>query len=69
MSTAVSPSIGVSLGTWNGTACQTIIANDAAALNAVVTGTVSGATSLCVRVYDAGRLNDALNYPVTVVHP
>lgn len=63
------PAIGVSLGTWNGTACTTVIANDGAQLNAVVTGSVSGATALCVRVYDAGRLSDPLNYTVTVVHP
>ena len=60
---------GLSLGTWNGVACQTVIANDAAVLNAIVTGQVTAATSLCARVYDAGKLVDPLNYTITVVHP
>jgi hypothetical protein len=71
--TAVDPagtvSFGVSLGTWNGAACQTVIANDAAVLNTNVTGSVTAATSLCARVYDAGRLTAPLNYTITVVHP
>jgi len=66
---AGSPVFGVSLGTWNGTSCQIIIANDAAALNATVTGNVTAATSLCARVYDAGKLTDPLTYTITVVHP
>jgi hypothetical protein len=66
---STSPTIGVRLGTWNGTACQIIIANDAAALNAIVTGQVTAATSLCARVYDAGRLTDPLTYTIQVVHP
>jgi hypothetical protein len=66
---AASPAFGLSLGTWNGTACQIIIANDAAALNSIVTGQVTAATSLCARVYDAGRLTDPLTYTITVVHP
>ena len=44
--------IGLSLGTWTGSACQIVIANDAAAQSAIVTGTVTSAASLCVRVYD-----------------
>jgi len=66
---AGSPVFGLSLGTWNGTACQVVIANDAAALNATVTGNVTAATSLCARVYDAGKLTDPLTYTITVVHP
>ena len=67
---AGSPAIGLSLGTWNGTACQVVIANDGAALNAIVTGNVTSATSLCARVYDAGgKLTDPLTYTITVVHP
>jgi hypothetical protein len=64
-----SPTVGVSMGTWNGSACQVVIANDAAALNAIVTGQVTAATSLCARVYDAGKLTDPLTYTSTVVHP
>ena len=66
---AGSPALGLSLGTWNGASCQVVIANDAAALNAIVTGNVSAATTLCARVYDAGRLSNPLTYTITVVHP
>ena len=66
---AASPTFGLSLGTWNGAACQVVIANDAAALNAIVTGNVSAATTLCARVYDAGRLTEQLTYTITVIHP
>jgi hypothetical protein len=64
-----SPSVTLSIGTWNGTACQIVIANDAATTGAVVTGTVSSATSLCTRIADAGRLNGPVSYKITVVHP
>ena len=43
--------------------------NDSAALNAIVTANVTAATSLCARVYDAGKLTDPLTYTITVVHP
>ena len=61
--------IGVSLGTWNGTACQIVIANDAAAQGARVVGNASTAGNLCVRIYDVGRIPALAAYQVTVVHP
>jgi len=62
--------IGLSLGTWTGTACQIVIANDAAAQNAVVTGTVTSAASLCARIYDsAAKVNASVDFTVTVAHP
>jgi hypothetical protein len=61
--------IGVSLGTWNGTTCQIILANDAATVGNGVLGTVSGVGNLCLRVYDVGKLTTSENYSVDVVHP
>ena len=61
--------IGVSLGTWNGTSCQVIIANDAAIVGAALVGTVSGVGNLCLRVYDVGKLATSEDYSVDVVHP
>ncbi len=63
------PTFGLSLGTWNGASCQTVIANDNATLNVTVTGTVTAPTALCARVFDAGRLTNPLTYTITVVHP
>jgi hypothetical protein len=61
--------IGLSLGTWTGSACQVVIANDNAAQTAVVTGTVTSATSLCVRVYDIGKVTAPVTFSVSITHP
>jgi hypothetical protein len=61
--------VGMSLGTWTGSACQVVIANDNALQGAVITGTVTSAASLCVRVYDVGRVTSPVNYTITVVRP
>jgi len=62
-------SIGLSLGTWNGSACQTVIANDTAVRGASLLGTASIASNLCLRVYDTGDIPTLASYQVTVVHP
>jgi len=62
--------IGVSLGTWNGAACQIIVANDNATQSSQVVGritTVGG--SFCVRLYDVGNITQSISYEVQVVHP
>ena len=51
--------VGLSLGTWTGSACQVVIANDNALQGAIVTGTVTSAASLCVRIYDIGKVTSA----------
>ena len=61
--------IGLSLGTWNGTACQIVIANTAAAQGAVILAVASSAGNLCVFVQDVGKIAVAASYEITVVHP
>jgi hypothetical protein len=61
--------IGVSLGTWNGSACQVIIANDNAVPGAIVIGQTSVASNLCLRVYDVGKIPERASYQITLVHP
>ena len=61
--------VGFSVGTWNGTLCQIVLANDQAKQAAVVTGGVSALGSLCVRIYDVGNITDPISYEITVVHP
>ena len=64
------PTIGLSLGTWTGSACQVVIDNSNAALSAIVTGTVTSAASLCARVYDAhGTIATPADFTITVGHP
>jgi hypothetical protein len=62
--------IGLSLGTWTGSACQIVLANDAAAQTAAISGTVTSAASLCARIYDpATKVTTPLTFTVTIVHP
>ena len=60
--------LGVSLGTWNGAACQIIISNTAAVLNTTVTGTAQSAGQFCVWLNDVGKLTAASTTPMDVTH-
>ena len=62
--------IGFSLGNLSNDTCQLVLVRDAAKAGDVLTGTMSGAGDLCVRVYDVGNIsNTPANYTVEVVHP
>lgn len=60
--------VGLSLGTWNGQACQLIVTNDKATIATSVIGTASSLGAFCVRVYDVGELTTAVDYEVVVTH-
>jgi len=60
--------VGLSIGSWNGVACQIVLANDNAANGASVTGTATVTGNYCVRVYDVGKLTQAAGYQITVTH-
>jgi len=60
--------IGLSLGTWNGSVCQIILANDAAVLNSQITGTAQNTGQFCARIYDVGKLTGATDYTIEVTH-
>jgi hypothetical protein len=61
--------VGLLLGTWTGSACQVVVPNDNALQGAVVPGTVTSAASLCVRIYDVGKVTTPVNFTITVVRP
>lgn len=62
--------ISLALGNWNGTTCQIVLANDNAVQGTFVTGTMSAAGNLCLRVSDgSGNLEAAVTFKVDVVHP
>jgi hypothetical protein len=64
-------SIGVGIGTWDGTTCTSVSKNDnARAGSTALSGTVATG-SYCVRVYDSGNIPDgaSVTYTVQVVHP
>jgi hypothetical protein len=61
--------LGLSMGTWNGTTCQEVLANDNAAQGSQLTGQVSQGADICVRLRDVGKLTQPLTFTMTVVHP
>ena len=61
--------VGLSIGTWNGAACQTVISNDNATQGTAVVGTADRQGRLCVRIYDArGTLPEPTSYEISVTH-
>jgi hypothetical protein len=74
--TSVSPlttmSLGVGIGTWDGTTCGSSMSSntDARVGKTALTGTAN-AGSYCVRVYDSGNIpaDWSVSYTVEVVHP
>ena len=61
--------VGFGVGTWNGSLCNVVLAQDRAIQSSVIFGNVNASGDLCVRVYDVGNLIDSIDYTVTVVHP
>ncbi len=67
--------VGLSLGVWDGAACQIVIANDNALPGSVVAGNVGGAGTLCARIYDVGKIPAPnptpfqLTFEFIVIHP
>ena len=61
--------IGMGIGTWNGSSCQVVLANDASIQGSVVIGTASTPGNFCVRIYDAaGTVSKPQTYTVEVTH-
>ena len=63
------PTVGMSLGTWNGNACLAVISKDDATATSSVIGSVSTAGVLCVRIYDVGNITSSVTYTINVNHP
>lgn len=61
--------VGLALGTWNTVNCQITLPKDDAVQGIAVIGQVSGQGTLCVRIYDVGKMTEALTYTITVEHP
>ena len=63
--------VSFALGTWTGTACSVVLENPAATGGAILTGTMSGAGTLCVRVGDQGNIvaSQPAAYTIEVTHP
>lgn len=62
--------VGLSLGVWSGNSCQTqpTLSLDTAVLGTSLTGSAAGAGSLCVRIYDVGKLTGPVGFTINIVH-
>jgi hypothetical protein len=63
--------VGISLGTWNGSSCAVVLANDNSMPGTSipsVTGRATAAGNLCVRVYDVGFVPGTANYELLIDH-
>jgi hypothetical protein len=60
--------LGVSLGTYNGSACAIIISKTDAVLNSSVAGTAQTTGQFCVWVNDVGKLTGGVDYTIDVTH-
>src|SRR5688572_29879108 len=62
--------VGLSIGTWNGSFCQIVLSNDNASETTSVIGQAGGFGSLCVRIFDVGKIgDDPIEFELSVVHP
>jgi hypothetical protein len=63
--------VSFALGTWTGSACSVVLANDAATGGSVLTGTMTGIGKLCARVGDVGNVSAGAGatYTIEVTHP
>jgi hypothetical protein len=61
--------VGLALGTWNGSICQIVRANDQTKQGDVVDGATNTPGDFCVRIYDAnGTIAQAQAYLIHVFH-
>jgi hypothetical protein len=63
--------VGLAMGTWNGTTCAIVagLFNDNALEGASIIGQAGGAGQLCVRISDVGKIEDRIDFELSVVHP
>jgi hypothetical protein len=63
--------VSFSLGTWTGEACSVVLENPSATGGAVLTGTMTGAGTLCARIGDQGNIaaGQRATYTIEVTHP
>ena len=60
--------VGMGLGTWSGTSCNVLIADDEAIQNELLIGTGTAPGQFCVRIFDAGKLAAPTDYTIFIRH-
>jgi hypothetical protein len=71
--TAMAPdatlTMGIGLGTWDGTACSVVLQTSAATLNSAFSASATSAGNYCVTFFDVGNVATTTDYTLSVVHP
>jgi hypothetical protein len=62
------PAVGLALGTFTGTTCTIVLANDVSGPGSAINGIVQGQGTLCARVYDVGKMPVPANFTLEVTH-
>jgi hypothetical protein len=62
------PTVGMQIGTWDGTSCAVGIVNDSTVVNTTIIGSANGTGNFCVRVYDVGKLTAPTDFSVLIQH-
>ena len=64
--------VGLALGTWNGTSCAVQMLeglfNDNTGVGSGIAGQANAAGNLCVRIADNGKLTEPVTFSVTIKH-
>jgi hypothetical protein len=60
--------IGMAIGTFAGTTCQIVLANDNAGKSSIITGVVNASGILCARIYDVGKITGPVTFTIDVNH-
>lgn len=68
LNTVDTPTFSIALGTWSGTVCSVLLANDNAATGGEIDGVAQGQGSLCVRVADNGHIAIPTTFTLNVTH-
>jgi hypothetical protein len=61
--------MGIGLGTWNGTACNVTLTTDAATQGSSFNASATSAGNFCVTIFDIGKVTEATTYSLSVTHP
>jgi hypothetical protein len=61
--------MGIGLGTWNGTACNTTLQTGAATQGSAFSASATSAGNFCVTIFDIGNITEATSYTITLTHP
>ncbi len=67
VSTPDQATVGLGIGTWDGSTCTLILKNESATFNTAIVGTIL-AGNYCLQLYDVGQMTEEIDYGVRLDH-